>query len=174
MAFLIIYLKDIFMKNYFIVFAILVSICALGFSEEIDANGSGEKGEESPDVSALNVNFLEHTPKLINFTSYQNQLGEPLSYKEVNAMLLSVPENEQLTRRHRIWRGTAWTFASILLACVVADTVYTCVDGLPQENAVIATASATGLCSLFCALFSGYISTTQYLKAVDNYNKQLK
>ncbi|MBD5407867.1 MAG: hypothetical protein HDR54_00465 [Treponema sp.] len=164
------------MKNYFIVFAILVSICALGFSEEVNGNGSGEKGEESPDVSTLNINFLEHTlehtPKLINFTSYQNQLGEPLSYKEVNAMLLSVPENKQLMRRHRIWRGTAWTFASILLACVVADTVYTCVDGLPQENAVIATASATGLCSLSCALFSGYISTTQYLRAVDNYNKQ--
>ena len=162
------------MKKHLILFMIFALMCMAGFSEEMNGNGSGEKGEESLDVSTLNINFLEHTPGLINFISYQNQLGEPFSYKEVNTMLLSVPENEQLMRRHRIWRGTAWTFASILLACVVADIVYTCVDGLPQESAVIATASATGLCSLFCALFSGYISTTQYLKAVDNYNKQLK
>lgn len=160
------------MKKHFILFVILASMCAVGFSEEMDGSGAGEASTGSHDVSNLNINFLEHSPGLINFTSYQNQLGEPLSYKEVNAMLLSVPENEQLMRRHRIWRGTAWTFTGMLLACVVADTVYTCVDGLPQENAVIATASVTGFCSFFCALFSGYISTTQYLRAVDNYNKQ--
>ncbi len=164
------------MKKHLILFMIFALMCMAGFSEEMNGNGSGEKGEESPDVSTLNINFLEHTlehtPKLINFTSYQNQLGEPLSYKEVNAMLLSVPENEQLTRRHRIWRGTAWTFASILLACVVADTVYTCVDGLPHESAVLTASLYTGLYSFSFYMLSSHFSTTQYLRAVDNYNKQ--
>lgn len=80
------------MKKHFILFVILASICMVGFSEEMNGNDSGEKGEESLDVSVLNISFLEHTPKLFNFASYQNQLGEPLSYKEVNAMLLSVPK----------------------------------------------------------------------------------
>ncbi|MDE7291964.1 MAG: hypothetical protein K2N58_07955 [Treponemataceae bacterium] len=162
------------MKKYFILFVILASMCAAGFSEEMDGNSAGERGAESHDVLNLNVNFLEHTPGLINFMSYQNQFGEPFSYKEVNAMLISVPENEQLMRRHRFWRGATWTFAGILLACIAADTVYTCVDGLPQENAVMTAASVTGACSFLCALLSGYVSTTQYLKAVDNYNKQFK
>ena len=50
------------------------------------------------DFSVLDIDFLEHTPGLINFISYQNQRGEPFSYKEVNAMLLSVPDNKQLLR----------------------------------------------------------------------------
>ncbi|MDE5899663.1 MAG: hypothetical protein K2H09_10455 [Treponemataceae bacterium] len=95
------------------------------------------------------------------------------SAKEANAMLLSVPDNGQLMRRYRIWRGTAWTFAGILLACVATDVVYMCGDGLPQEAAVMTAASATGVCSLLCALLSGCISTSQYLKAVDNYNESL-
>lgn len=88
-------------------------------------------------------------------------------------MLLSVPDNGQLMRCHRIWRGTAWTFAGILLACVATDVVYMCADGLPQKVAVMTAASATGVCSFLCALLSGYISTSQYLKAVDNYNESL-
>lgn len=160
------------MKKHFILFVILASMCAVGFSEEMNGNDSGEKGEESLDVSTLNISFLEHTPKLFNFASYQNQLCEPLSYKEVNAMLLSVPENEQLMRRHRIWRGTAWTFTGMLLACLATDMVYVCVDGLPHESAVLTASLFTGLYSCLFAVLSSQISTTQYLRAVDNYNKQ--
>lgn len=161
------------MKRNFIFFVILASVCAAGFAGEHDGSGSGEKSEELHEFSVLDINFLEHTPGLINFTAYQNPQGESFSYKEVNSMLLTVPDNEQLMRRHRIWRGAAWTFAGILLACATTDVVYTCADGLPQETAIMTAASVTGVCSLLCALFSGYISTSQYLKAVDNYNKNL-
>lgn len=160
------------MKKHLILFMIFSLMCAAGFSEEMNGNDSDEKGEESLDVSTLNINFLEHTPKNWNFTSYQNQLGESLSYKEVNALLLSVPENKQLIRRHRIWNGTAWTFVGILLASIVTDVVYTCVDGLPHESAVLTASLYTGLYSLSFCMLSRHFSTTQYLRAVDNYNKQ--
>lgn len=161
------------MKRHFVLFVILVSVCAAGFSGERDGNSSGEKSTEPHEFSVLDINFLEHVPGLLNFTSYQNQQGEALSYKEVNAMLLSVPDNEQFMRRHHFWRGTALTFAGILLASVATDVAYTLGDDLPQETAVMTAASAAGAGSIFCALLSGYISTSHYLKAVDNYNEQL-
>ena len=69
-----------------------------GFSEGQDGNASDEDCMKPQDFSVLDIDFLEHTPGLINFISYQNQRGEPFSYKEVNAMLLSVPDNKQLLR----------------------------------------------------------------------------
>ncbi len=151
--------------------SLLVFLCAAGFSES-DANA--DAGERPlPEEPVLALSFLVHEPGVFNFTKYQTLDGTPLSYKETNALLDSVPENKKPMKRHRLLRGSSFVFAGMLAACIATDAVYVGVDDLPHKDAVVTLASSLGLCSAFASILTGDASTAQYLLAVDNYNTSL-
>ncbi|MCM1322063.1 MAG: hypothetical protein NC041_07940 [Bacteroides sp.] len=159
------------MKRISATCALLLLAYAMGFSE---SNSTADATTETVvEDSVLNLKFLVHEPKFLNFTKYQNLAGESLSYKETNVLLDSVPQNAQVMKKYRSWRTSALVFAGMLAACVVTDAVYLCGDDMPHREAVITTASAMGLCSGFAAILAGEASAAHYLMAVDNFNMGL-
>lgn len=151
-------LRVSFMKRIGMIYALLLLVCALGFSE----------GDSAIDVSAedsvLSLKFLVDEHGFLKFTKYQNFA---VSYKERNAMLDSVPQDAQAMKKRRSWRASSLVFAGILAACVATDAVYLCEDGLPHKEAIFNTASAMGLCPGFAKILAGETSTAHYLIATD-------
>lgn len=161
------------MKRRFIVLALFVFVCASGFCQAQDDDSFGGDTAKLAEFSVRDIKFLEHAPKFINLLEYQTPQGERIPYKEVNALLLSLPENKPLMRRHRVWRVVTNVCVGVLLASIATEVTCTFVDDMPHKTAVETASLVAGSCGFFGSLLSGYVSVTPYLKAVDNYNKNL-
>ena len=81
------------MKRRFIVLALFVFVCASGVCQAQDDDSFGGDTTKPTEFSVRDIKFLEHAPKCINLLEYQTPQGERIPYKEVNALLLSLPEN---------------------------------------------------------------------------------
>ena len=150
------------MKRIGMIYALLLLVCALGFSEGDSA--IDVSAESSAEDSVLSLKFLVDEHGFLKFTKYQNFA---VSYKGRDALLDSVQKNAHAIKKRRSWRASSFVFAGILAACVATDAVYACGDGLANKETIFNTASAMGLCPNFAEILAGEASTAHYLIATD-------
>ncbi len=155
-------LRVSFMKRIGMIYALLLLVCALGFSEGDSA--IDDSAESSAKDSVLSLKFLVDEHGFLKFTKYQNFA---VSYKGRDALLDSVPKNARAIKKHRSSPASSLAFAGMLAACVATDAVYTCGDDLPHKETIFNTASAMGLCPGFAKILAGETSTAHYLIATD-------
>lgn len=155
-------LRVSFMKRIGMIYALLLLVCALGFSEGDSA--IDVSAESSAKDSVLSLKFLVDEHGFLKFTKYQNFA---VSYKGMDALLDSVPKNAHAMKKHRSSPASSLVFAGMLAVCVATDAVYLCGEDLPHKEAIFNTASAMGLCPGFAKILAGETSTAHYLIATD-------
>lgn len=153
------------MKRICMICALLLLVCALGFSESDSA--IYVSAESSTKDSVLSLKFLVDEHGFLKFTKYQNFA---VSYKERDALLDSVPKNAHAMKKHRSSPASSLVFAGMLAACVATDAVYVCGEDLPHKEAIFNTASAMGLCPCFAEILAGEASAACRLMAVDGFD----
>ena len=121
-------------------------------------------------ASVLDENLLVHSPCFLNITQYENPSGKKFSNKEVNFMLDEVPENKAIMKSYRFWLGMTYTLAGLCAAGLTTGVVYSFNENAPYANEIYASSMYTAICACAGALLTSSISSSKYLKAVDNYN----
>ena len=155
------------MKRRFAAFALFTFVCAAGFCH---AQDGGERANVAA-VSVRDIDFVEPSLRLADFVVGQAMQGVRISCEETNAQY-SASENKPTTKRQGIWRVLAESCME-LFGGVATDVVITAMDDMPQETtALVADSVASGF-DFLGDLVSGDSTEAQFLKAVDNYNKNL-
>lgn len=155
------------MKRHFAAFTLFTFVCAAGFCH---AQDGGERANVAA-VSVRDIDFVEPSLRLADFVVGQAMQGVRISREEANARS-SAAENKPTAKRHRFWRVLAESCME-LFGGVATDVVITAMDDMPQETtALVAESMASGF-DFLGDLVSGSGTEAQFLKAVDNYNKNL-
>ena len=114
-------------------------------------------------ASVLDENLLVHSPCFLNIAQYENPSGKKFSYKEVLA-------NNAIMKSYRFWLGMTYTLAGLCAAGLTTGVVYSFNENAPYANEIYASSMYTAICACAGALLTSSISSSKYLKAVDNYN----
>ena len=102
---------------------------------------------------------------------YELADGQELSNKQLNQLLLEVPQNEAIVRNSRIMDGVKWTMVGLLLASYITNATYQIGGGdFPHTDAVLTATYWTGFVTVFGSILTGNMTTSLRQKAVDNYN----
>lgn len=138
----------------FLLYAVISSPC---FTQEYSAN----RAEVPP--------LLLHTEGFFAKTSYQRLDGTPVEYKNVLALIASVPGNESLVQSERAWSIAAYITAGLFAASFVTASVYTRWE-LPASDVILPVSFYTGAASFLVTILTGQIAQIKLQCAVDRYN----
>jgi hypothetical protein len=141
---------------YFLLYAVISFPC---FTQEY--NRETNEFEVPP--------LLLHTEGFFAKTYYQRQDGTPVEYKNVMALIKSIPENESLVQSERAWRIATYITAGLFAASFVTASVYTIWE-LPESDVILPVSLYTGASSFLVNVLTGKIAQIKLQCAVDRYN----
>lgn len=155
------------MKRRFAAFALFTFVCAAGFCH---AQDGGERANVAA-VSVRDIDFVEPSLRLAGFVVGQTMQGVRISREKASARS-ATSENKPTAKRHRFWRVLAESCME-LFGGVATDVVSTAMDDMPQETTALVAESVASGFDFLGDLVSGDSTEAQFLKAVDNCNKNL-
>lgn len=107
---------------------------------------------------------------VFSFYDYQSFDGIPLKFKEVKALLNTVPENQALMSKRIGVVIANWTFAALGFASGMAAGTYYFIPDLPHAKTMLGAALITAGLSFFGEIITYQWNEDLFQRAVDNYN----
>ena len=107
---------------------------------------------------------------VFSFYDYQSFDGTPLKFKEVKALLNTVPENQALMSKRTGIVIANWTFAAIAFTSLMAAEVYYFNPDLPHAEIIFPAALFTSLGAFVGEVIMGLWGVDLTQRAIDNYN----